>query len=59
MYFKESTPFNLLNIISSSSIIQTPQAIVLGATLYFILTFLIYPKPILLLTFDFFIQSLI
>ncbi len=59
MYFKESSPFNLLNIITSSSVIPLPQALILGSTLYLILTFLIYPKPILLLTFDFFIQSLI
>lgn len=59
MYFSSSRPIHLLNTISSSSAIPTPQAIILGSTLYFIVTFLIYPKPILLITFDFFIQSLI
>lgn len=59
MFFTQSSPFHLLNTISSSSSIPRPQALIMGITLYFILTFLIYPKPILLLTFDFFIQSLI
>lgn len=57
MYFKNSSPFNLLNTITSSSTISLSQALILGSTLYFILTFLIYPKPILLFTFDFFIHS--
>ena len=59
MYFKNSSPFNLLNTITSSSTISLSQALILGSTLYFILTFLIYPKPILLFTFDFFIDSIL
>lgn len=59
MFFKQSSPFHLLNTITSSSTISLSQALVLGSSLYFILTFLIYPKPILLLTFDFFLQSLL
>jgi hypothetical protein len=38
--------------------ISIERALILGATLYLILTLLIYPQPILMLSFDCLINSL-
>lgn len=60
MFFNKSSLWNFFFLISSPSLpqIKLNQAIILGSTTYFILTFLFYPKPLLYLSFDFFIQSL-
>lgn len=54
MFFNKSSLFNFYYTVSSLPKLGLIQSIVLGSTTYFILTFLLYPKPILLLTFDFF-----
>jgi len=53
MFFNSSTLFNTYFSLSSlPGKITTAHSIILGSTTYFILTFLFYPKPLLLLTFD-------
>ena len=52
MYFNRSSLFNFYY--TSTPQLGKVQSIVLGSTTYFILTFLFFPKPLLLLTFDLF-----
>lgn len=63
IYFKDSEDFYLkeLSEVSSISLISVdiPKSIILGLTTYILLTFVIYPNPLLILTFDSISYSLI
>ena len=63
IYFKDTEDFYMKEIAEVSSIstikVDTQKSIILGITTYIILTFLIYPNPLLMLTFDSISYSLI
>jgi NADH:ubiquinone oxidoreductase subunit 2 (subunit N) len=63
IYFQDKTPFLLRalndNVTKSSTIhVSLERSLILGISLYFILTLLIYPNPLLMLTFDSLLNSL-
>jgi NADH:ubiquinone oxidoreductase subunit 2 (subunit N) len=65
IYFQDKSQFlvralneNVQKMTRSVKEISIERALILGATLYLILTLLIYPQPILMLSFDCLINSL-
>lgn len=59
MYFSNSKNYLLKDlgdtsyrVIEQKNRLSISQSLILGSTLYFILTYLIYPNPLLILTFD-------
>lgn len=61
MYFNNSSDYIIKDLgdivykqsdIKVNSTISLTQSIILGSSLFFILTYLVYPNPLVILTFD-------